>query len=564
MLRARYRRITWHFFRVLLSLFFWELLLPRLGLKAWVRRTRSERLRRIAVRFRAMAVGMGGVLIKVGQFLSSRVDVMPPEITRELEGLQDEVPAESFDAIRQIAEAEFGATLEQKFDTFDPLPLAAASLGQVHTAKLRSSSSTQGELKSNGSLVNVVVKIQRPQIEQIIAIDLAAIRKVGQWVRLYRPVSRRANIPALIAEFSRTLYEEIDYLAEGKNAETFAANFKDEPGVLVPRVVWTHTTRRVLTLEDVGGIKITDYDQITAVGIDRHEVANRLLNTYLKQIFEDGFFHADPHPGNLFVRLAPANIHDQLGVSAWQLTFVDFGMVGRITPQARAGMRDMLIGVGTRDTDRVLTSFKKLGFLLPGADLELLRKAEQEMFDRFWGKSMSELKEVSTAEITEFMAEFRQLVFDMPFQVPEKLVQLVRCLGILSGMCTGLDINFNVWTGIAPYAQKLASEQGGLDWKSILAEAGELLRLLISLPHKTETLLQKMEQGQLEVQTPKLTAETARLQAGVQRLTAAVIFAAFLLAGVQLYTNGASELALAAAVAAGLALLWALFARPAR
>ena len=555
MLRARYRRITWHFFRVLLSLFFWELLLPRLGLKALVRRTRSDRLRRIAVRFRAMAVGMGGVLIKIGQFLSSRVDVMPPEITRELEGLQDEVPAESFSAIRQIAEAELGATLEQKFDTFDPQPLAAASLGQVHTAKLHFSGTTQGELMSNGSLVDVVVKIQRPQIEQIIAIDLSAIRKVGQWVRLYRPVSRRANIPALIAEFSRTLYEEIDYLAEGRNAETFAANFKDEPGVLVPRVVWTHTTRRVLTLEDVGGIKITDYDQITAVGIDRHEVANRLLNTYLKQIFEDGFFHADPHPGNLFVRLAPANNQAQLGGPAWQLTFVDFGMVGRITPQARAGMRDMLIGIGTRDTDRVLTSFEKLGFLLPGADLELLRKAEQEMFDRFWGKSMNELIQVKMEEMVDIAYDFRDLLYDLPFQIPQDIIFLGRAVGILSGMCTGLSADFNVWEALAPYSKKLVADEGIGSVDRLLEEIGKVARRLVSLPARAETLLGKLEHGELVTRDPQLAHQVERLEGAIKQAANSVVFAALLIAAVQCYLAGQTSLAVALSLGSGLALL---------
>ena len=148
----------------------------------------------------------------------------------------------------------------------------------------------------------VVVKIQRPNIENIIATDLAAIKTVGGWIKRYPPIRKRANIPSLIGEFTRTLYEEIDYLAEGRNAETFAANFSNDPGVLVPKVVWTHTTKRVLTLQDVRGIKITDYDEITAAGIKKSDVAARLINTYLKQIFEDGFFHADPHPGNLFVR----------------------------------------------------------------------------------------------------------------------------------------------------------------------------------------------------------------------------------------------------------------------
>ena len=210
MLKARYRRITWYFFRVLIGLVWWELFLPRIGLRGVTRRTRAERLRRIAARFRVMAIQMGGVLIKVGQFLSSRVDVMPPEITRELEGLQDEVAAESFTDIRRLAEAELGAALETRYDFFDPVPLAAASLGQVHTARLHQKNAYGGEAGVSGGDVNVVVKIQRPDIEKIIAIDLSAIRRVGRWLRWYKPISKRADIPALLAEFSRTLYAEID------------------------------------------------------------------------------------------------------------------------------------------------------------------------------------------------------------------------------------------------------------------------------------------------------------------------------------------------------------------
>jgi predicted unusual protein kinase regulating ubiquinone biosynthesis (AarF/ABC1/UbiB family) len=546
MLQARYRRITWYFFRVLLGLVIWELLLPRMGMRAIARRTRPERLRRIAVRFRVMAIRMGGVMIKVGQFLSSRVDVMPPEITRELEGLQDEVAAESFADIRQIAEAELGATLEEKFYSFNPEPLAAASLGQVHTAILH---------PANSSEQNVVVKVQRPHIEQIIATDLAALQRVGKWLRLYKPISKRANISALLGEFSRTLYEEIDYLAEGRNAETFAANFKHEPGALVPQVIWTHTTRRVLTLEDVGGIKITDYDRITDAGIDRKEVSKRLIDTYLKQIFEDGFFHADPHPGNLFVRLAPAGLQDQPGGPRWQLTFVDFGMVGHITSQAREGMRDMLIGIVTRDVERVLVSYQKLGFLLPGADLELLKKAANELFDRFWGKSMTELQQTDMGEMVEFAYQFRDLMYDLPFQIPQDIIFLGRAVGILSGMCTGLYADFNVWESLAPYGKKLLADEGLGSVDKILDEIGKYARRLLSLPARAETLLGKLERGELATRDPELVHQVTRLTGAVNKLVASIVFAAMLLGAVFCYLSEQPVLAACLGFGAGVALL---------
>ncbi len=555
MLRARYRRITWYFFRVLTGLVWWELLYPRIGLGGVSRRTRPERLRRIAVRFRTMAIQMGGVMIKVGQFLSSRVDVMPPEIIHELEGLQDEVAPESFEDIRQIAEAELGTALTEKYCYFDPQPLAAASLGQVHTARLFPHDAFSDGAVMGEASVNVVVKVQRPFIEQIIEVDLAAIMRVGKWLRWYKPISSRANLPALLGEFSRTLYEEIDYLAEGRNAETFAVNFKHDAGVLVPKVIWTHTTRRVLTLEDVGGIKITDYERIAEEGIDRKQVGKRLIATYLKQIFEDGFFHADPHPGNLFVRRVSTGNHDEGTGIDWQLTFVDFGMVGHISAKAREGMRDMLIGIVTRDVDRVLISYEKLGFLLPGADLERLKMAEKEIFDRFWGKSMSELQQTDMGEMVEFAYRFRDLLYELPFQIPQDIIFLGRAVGILSGMCTGLDKDFNVWEALSPYAKKLVADEGVGSLEKVLEEVGKYARRLLALPSRAESLLGKLEKGELATRDPQLTRQVEKLEGAIKQAASSIVFAAFLFSAVQSYLVGQIWLAASLGFGAGLALL---------
>jgi len=555
MLQARYRRITWYFLRILVGMVWWELVLPRIGLRGLANRTRSGRLRRVAARFRVMAVEMGGVMIKVGQFLSSRVDVMPAEITNELEGLQDEVAAESFTDIRQLAEVELGAALEERYVTFDPEPMAAASLGQVHAAQLLVQD-TPGEAGAQGEgVLNVVVKVQRPNIQQIIGTDLSALSRVGGWIRWYKPISKRANIPALLDEFARTLYEEIDYLAEGKNAETFAANFKDEPWVLVPGVVWTHTTKRVLTLEDVRGIKITEYDQITDAGVDRKEVADRLISTYLKQIFEDGFFHADPHPGNLFVRLAPDGKDGQPGVPGWQLTFVDFGMVGHISPKARQGMRDMLIGVVTRDVERVLESYQELGFLLPGADLELLKQAESELFDRFWGKSMTELQQTDMGEMMDFAYRFRDLLYDLPFQIPQDIIFLGRAVGILSGMCTGLYQDFNAWEAMAPYAKKMLENEGLRSLDMLLEEVGKYVRRLLALPSRVEAVLEKLERGELATRDVKMTQQVAHLEGAVKQVAWSIVFAAFLVGAVQSYLAEQPGVAISLGVGASLALI---------
>lgn len=563
--RSRYYRIIWFFARVVAHVIYWDLFLPRIGLRRITRRTRPERMKKIAVAYRGLAIQMGGVLIKVGQFLSARVDVLPVEITQELVGLQDEVPAEDFEDIRREAEAELGAPLLKCFAEFDETPLAAASLGQVHRARLfpprpepKPADEPDPEWATHPDdaryYTDVVVKVQRPKIEQIIKTDLAALHTVGQWLKRYPPIRRRADVPALLEEFSASLYEEIDYLAEGRNAETFAANFRWDwslgPNVRVPRVVWTFTTRRVLTLEHMPGIKITDYEKLEEAGIDRAAVAQTLFETYLKQIFDHGFFHADPHPGNLFVNPLPSppppsqsgegsppTRRGAKGEGLWELTFIDFGMVGHVPDNLHQGLREVLIATGTQDARRMIKAYQIMGVLLPSADLELLERAEERMFQQFWGKNMSELQQVSFEEVQAFGKEFRELIYDLPFQVPEDLILLGRTVAILSGMCTGLNPSFNLFESITPFAQKMISEDAGdvNFWKT---EGEKLLRGITTLPGRIDRALRKIEEGKLEVRTPDTRAQMKQIEAGFRRITGAILFAALLLGGIQLILGG--------------------------
>lgn len=545
MIRNRYRRIVWFFARIISGIILWDLILPRLGLRGWSRRTRPDRLHHIASAYRQLAVEMGGVLIKVGQFLSARVDVLPPEITNELSGLQDEVPPISFTIIQKVAEAAYGCPLNDKFSEFEPQPMAAASLGQVHRARLNLLSiSPTDSPDGDPPLREVVVKIQRPQIEQIIQTDLAALNTVGRWLQRYRPIRQRADVSALLAEFSETLYQEIDYLNEGRNAETFQANFSGYPGVQVPRVIWSHTTRTTLTLEDVSGIKITDYDLITGAGISRPEVASRLLNTYLKQIFEDGFFHADPHPGNMFV-------HTMNGGEDWTLTFVDFGMTGQLPERVHQGLREMLIGVGTQDAERVVRSYQMLGLLLPGADTDLLEKASAEVFSRYWGKSMTELTQVNVSEIHEFANEFRDLLYDMPFQVPRDLLYLARTVGILSGMCTGLDPDFNLWDHLAPFARRLVTNELKQNSGQWLNEIGSFARLMLSIPRRFDTVLSKFERGEINVRSSDLSRQLAKIERSQRQLPWAFLCGSLFLSGAIFYSSGAQILTVITLAVAG-------------
>jgi predicted unusual protein kinase regulating ubiquinone biosynthesis (AarF/ABC1/UbiB family) len=463
-----------------------------------------------------------------------------------LAGLQDEVPAEDPAAIIALAEHELGAPLNEKFASFDRVPLAAASLGQVHRAVLLPEDEQEFGTE-------VVVKVQRPEIETIIATDLSALQWAGRIAMQYKQISKRIDIPSLMTEFSTILYEEIDYLAEGRNADTFAENFKDIKGVRVPAVVWSHTTKRVLTLEDVFAIKINSHAEIDAAGVDRSEVAVRLFDTYMRQIFEDGFFHADPHPGNLFVDPDGTEEHP------WLLTFIDFGMVGHIPPNTREGLREFLIGLGTRDPARIMEAYKILKILLPGADTELIMQADEAMFDRFWGKSMDELRNISFDEMHEFAKEFRELIYEMPFQVPQDLVFLFRTVAILSGICTGLDPDFNFWTVMAPYTNKMVSEEAGeISW---LGEIGAIFQTLIALPRKTENLIDRLNRGSLTVQTPAAERQLIRINQTLKRLVYSVIFLGLLTNGVLLQLNQPGWLGTGLLVGAGIFLLLAVLPR---
>ena len=520
-------RVLWFFGRTAASVFLWDVVLRSLGLRALSRRTAPRRYRRSARNFRRLAARLGGVWIKVGQFLSARVDVLPEAITAELAALQDEVNPEPLEAMRSVVEAELQGPLERHYARFDAQPLASASLGQVHRARLPS-----GEA--------VVVKIQRPGIESLIRVDLAALTTVVGWLKRYRPIRRRADLDALLAEFSRTLWEEVDYLAEAENARRFATMFGDDPDVRIPAVYSGHTTRRVLTLEDVYFIKITDYAAVEAAGVSRAEAADRLFRTYLRQIFLEGFFHADPHPGNLFVEPLEGR---------WRLVFVDFGMVGRLSPGVKQGLRDLAVAVGARDLDRLMRSYQALGVLLPGADLARIRQAEAAVFERFWGKSMRELVHTHPQEMRRFAREFRDLMAEMPFQVPRDLIFLGRCLAILSGMCIGLNPEFNLFEGLAPFARQLVAEEGG-DWLDrLLGWLMEEGRSLAALPTRLNSALGRLESGDLVVTAraaPDLERSLRGLGHSVDRLVASVVFAALLLAGTLLVLNGERPIGLAA------------------
>jgi predicted unusual protein kinase regulating ubiquinone biosynthesis (AarF/ABC1/UbiB family) len=547
--RARYRRILRFAGWNLAVTWFFELLLPRIGLTKLAERTRARRMRRFAQRFHVLAVDLGGLMIKVGQFMSSRLDVLPPEITSELEGLQDEVPPVPFAAIRALAEFELGMQLERAFTSVDETPVAAASLGQAHRAWLAPLDAADTGLSA------VVIKVQRPGIDAIVAVDLAALRKVGGWLSHVRLVSDRVDAPALVEEFALTSLEEIDYLHEAASSVRFAEEFDGDDRVSVPAIVWERTTTRVLTLEDVTAIKITDTDALAAAGIDPAQVAPVFAAVMFDQLFTNGFFHADPHPGNIFV----TPVVDDPSGRGWKLTFIDFGMMGEVPASTRSGLRKMLIAAASRDGRGLVEASRDVGVLLPSADTTELERAMTQLFARFGGMGFAELREVDPREFRDFAEQFGDVVRSLPFQLPENFLLIVRAMSLTSGVCSALDPAFNLWDSVEPYASQLLRDERGNVAQDLGKQALENAGIAWGLPKRLDGLVTRFEDGTVAVTSPGVERRVARLERSVSRVVSAVLFGALLIAGAVLRADDA-VLGTVLMIVSVLPLLHALFA----
>jgi predicted unusual protein kinase regulating ubiquinone biosynthesis (AarF/ABC1/UbiB family) len=526
--RARYRRILRFALRYLVQTWWFEIALPRVGLARAAERGRPERLTRIAQRFHVLAVELGGLMIKVGQFLSSRLDVLPPEITSELAGLQDEVPPASFESIRELAEAELAVPLADAYAWFEETPVAAASLGQAHRARLVSRDAVASGFEQ------VIVKVQRPGIQAIVDVDLAALRRVAGWLSRLRIVSDHVDPHALVAEFAKTSLEEIDYLHEATGAERFGEIFAHDPRVAVPEVVWERTSRRVLTLSDVTAIKINDVDGLRSAGIDPAQVAAVFAEVMFEQLFGHGYFHADPHPGNIFVTPVERPSHGDDTAPAWRLTFLDFGMMGEVTDELRDGLRRLLIAVAARDGRSLVASIQDVGILLPTTDTVELERAMSRLFDRFGGMGFAQLRKVDQREFRDFGREFGAVVRSLPLQLPENFLLVVRSMSLTSGVCSSLDPQFNVWDAIEPYASRLLREESGNVVVAAVKEAAAIAGVALRLPTRIDSLITHINEGTVTVATPAIDRRLSRLERLVRRAVGGVLFAGLLVGGVLL------------------------------
>ncbi len=523
---VRYRKVTWFFATIFMHLILWDVLLRKVPLvKAYAVQTSITRWRKIARQFRVVAIELGGLLIKLGQFLSIRVDILPADVVQELAGLQDEVPPHPWPAIKDLLERELSSPLEQIFTEFDPEPLAAASLAQAYHAKLEDGS-------------KVVVKVQRPDIHQIVEVDLAATSLALGWLKYYPKVSQRVNLDWLADEFALVTRRELDYLTEGKNIERFAKDFSHEKVLYLPKVYWEYSTLSVLTMEDVSYIRISDFTALDEADIDRSELAKKLYNIYMQQVFKTNFVHVDAHPGNLFIRPLPRLDHLNGGQARpYQIIFIDFGMVATVPQRLRAALRDYAIALGMRNARGIVEAYDKAGMLLPEADKQRLEEAHRDMFDRFWGLRMGQMRDMAWEQTEELLVEYKDLINEAPFQFQADMLFILRAIGLLSGLTTSLDDNFDPWTETIPFAEELAREELQNNWQEWLREALKIATITAGMPSRLDKILTEAENGALPLET-KLAPQSRRtirqLEDSIHRLTWAVASVGMLLAGVLL------------------------------
>jgi predicted unusual protein kinase regulating ubiquinone biosynthesis (AarF/ABC1/UbiB family) len=440
----------------------------------------KQRRQAIAVWLRETCLSLGPTFIKIGQLFSTRADLFPVEYVEELSKLQDRVPAFGYEQVKAIIEKDFGRPLNELYSSFDPVPIAAASLGQVHCAQLHS-----GE--------EVVVKVQRPGLSRLFAIDLSILKGIAQYFQNHPDWGRGRDWMGIYEECCRLLWLEIDFLHEGRNGDRFRRNFRGVDWVKVPRIYWRYTSPRVLTMEYMPGIKISHYEALESAGLDRKRLAKLGAEAYLRQLLSDGFFHADPHPGNIAVDLDGA------------LIFYDFGMMGQIQAITRARLMDTFVGIAQRDADQVMSALVALGALAEIDDMGPVRRSIQYILDNMMDKPFEE------QSVTAISDDLYAVAYDQPFRFPATFTFVMRAFSTLEGVGKGLDPEFNFMEAAKPYASELMTNGGPGEANGLLSEisrqAAQVGSSALSLPRRLESTLDRLDRGDIRVRVRSIESD---------------------------------------------------------
>jgi ubiquinone biosynthesis protein len=442
---------------------------------------------------------LGPTFIKLGQLLSTRPDVLAPEYRLELAKLQDAAPQLPGEVVRDAIAAELGADLENAFANFDPDPLAAASIGQAHAAT-----------RYDGT--EVVVKIRRPGAVQQVEQDLEILKGFAAYADRHWESAALYDPVGLADEFAATLHAELDYLQEARNAERFASSFAGDPDVHIPKVFWETTTSRVITLERIHGLKITDLAALDAAGIDRHELAQRATRLVAKMVFEDGFFHADPHPGNFFIE------------RGGRVGMIDFGMVGTIDDRLREQLGKFLIALVREDPDRLASALLDLTVTREPVDHTRLRDDLAGLLGRYSDQALGDIR------LGEIIGEILEIVRRHRLRSRHDLALLVKAFIMDEGIAAELDPDFRLLEALAPYAYRhLAAQLSPSALVNSLEHAGVgLAELAVDLPGEVHRILHAMAMGdlQLHLRADEFAPLVARSERVGNRIAAAVLAAA--------------------------------------
>ncbi len=472
------------------------------------RDTRAEELT-IPERVRRTLEELGPTYIKLGQLLSTRPDLLPPQYIVELGKLLDAAPPVPVDEISQTVEDELGALTDELYQHFEAKPIASASIGQVHRATLHDGT-------------EVAVKVQRPGVERTIEADLDLLLAQARFVESRSETLRQYGLVDIVQEFAQSLRDEIDYTIEGRHAERLHDLLAEE-SVLIPGVYWDLTTSRVITLDYLEGIKLTQIQKLAHVGYDLHAVAVQITQLYLQQVFVHGIFHADPHPANILV------CDGQIGL-------VDFGVLGYLTPQMKRDLGDLLFAVVQKDADEVVRVITRIGAVGPGSDRDALRRDVRRLILHYYNVSLK------SVPIAQFLRDMMRMTFEHHIRLPPDLALLVRTIIVLEGVTRNLDSSFVLAKYLEPFVSELVRQRFSIrritfNAATSLRDLGSVLRVL---PDRVDSISEQLDQGEMTVgiRVRQLTEAMRKLDAIGNRLSFSVIVAALIIGSALILLGG--------------------------
>ncbi len=444
----------------------------KLGKKFFIKKTEKEAIKRLTLpqRARMACEDLGPTFVKLGQILSTRPDLISREFVEEFSKLQDKVPPFSFLEVKEILKKELGRPIDKLFIEFDERPVASASLSQVHKAKL-----PDGEA--------VAVKVQRPNIKERIKSDISILFDLVNFMEkrlinghIYQPIE-------IVKEFSKTIKQELDFVSEGRNIDKFRVNFKNSETVHIPKVYWQLTTSKILTMEYINGVKISEVADSKNIKFDKKIIASRGADMILKQIFVDGFFHGDPHPGNIFIM--QNNI----------IALLDFGMVGRVEESTMSNMANLLIATIENNTDKIVKTLEQMEIVDPEMDLRELKIEIKNFIDKYYGVPLKQLK------ISVIIEEILEVMVHHQIKMPSDLTLLVKSLVTIEGVGRDLDPDFDMVAHSRPFAKKLISQKYSPVnlWKKGKATAEEIFDFLQILPKEFSWLIKSLRKGDINI-----------------------------------------------------------------